>query len=77
MQVHKQHLSTRQKCSDCVAALGWRTQGKRAVGRPKKTWSGTAEVERRQAQWYDWSTKRDYTRDVERHKRAKLATRKS
>lgn len=38
-----------------MVGLGWRTEGKRAVGRPKKTWRRTVEVER-QAGWNDWNT---------------------
>ena len=41
-----------------MVALGWRPEGKRAVGRPKTTWRRTVEVERQQAGWNDWGTVR-------------------
>lgn len=45
-----------------MVGLGWRTEGKRAVRRPKKTWRRTVEVER-QAEWNDWNTLREVAND--------------
>ena len=52
------HVLRGDKSSDCMVALGWQPEGKRAVGRPKTTWRRTVETERRKAVWCDWGTAR-------------------
>ena len=60
------HMLRGEGSGDCMVALGWRPEGKRAVGRPKTTWRRTVEVERRQVGWNDWSTARAVARAVAR-----------
>ena len=40
------HILHGERSSDCMVVLGWRQEGKRAVGRPKTTWRRTVEVGR-------------------------------
>ena len=39
----------KERSRDCMVALGWRPEGRRAVGRPRKTWRRTVQDERLQA----------------------------
>ena len=43
------HVLPGDKSSDCMVALGWQPEGKRAVGRPKTTWQRKVEAQRRKA----------------------------
>ena len=56
------HILRGERSSDCMVALGWQPEGKRAVGRPKSAWRRTVEVQRRQAGWNDWGTARAIAR---------------
>ena len=42
------HAFRREDVNDCLTALGWTPEGRRARGRPKTTWRMTAERERHQ-----------------------------
>ena len=59
------HVLRGDKSSDCIVALGWQPEGKRAVRRPKTTWRWTVEAERRRAGWCDWGTARATAKDRE------------
>ena len=40
------HVLRREGENDCMTALGWTPEGRRARGRPKTTWRRTVEKER-------------------------------
>ena len=57
------HILRREDGNDCITALGWQPEGKRARGRPKTTWRRTVEKERNVAGWTSWNIARAAARD--------------
>ena len=57
------HILRMEGENDCITALGWAPEGKRARGRPKTTWRRTVEKERNQAGWGTWNTAKAAAKD--------------
>ena len=45
------HKLRREGENDCLTALGWTPEGRRAKRRPKTTWRRTVERERNKLEW--------------------------
>ena len=59
------HILRKEDENDCLTALGWTPEGRRARGRPKTTWRRTVEKEREKAGWRSWNVARAEARNRE------------
>ena len=49
------HVLRMEDYRHCMAAMTWKPEGRRRVGRPKTTWRRTVEIERNSLGWRSWN----------------------
>ena len=62
------HILRQDRRNDCNTAMTWTPEGKRKKGRPKTTWRGTVERERKETGWQSWEEARATTANREKWK---------